>query len=131
MLPVPFLGHNKILKGPGCFDLPVQIQSLEAGQCSLTSHWKMSQSEIDVVKRTGIVSVTLQSRQHPPISVRLPNYEQSDKETRQDIHRMVAQWFMSNIPPDKMPTEQVYELADTISTQVMGTLVNIKAKALS
>lgn len=65
MEPVPFPGCNANLSAPGCYDLPVFVDSNVS-----ISKWKLTRAEIAELERTGEIwlSIWMGGRQ-PPVQL--------------------------------------------------------------
>jgi hypothetical protein len=78
MEPVKHPSNNKILGKPSnwdeavpnveCGDLGVTVQE-QGRTLRLTSYWRPTQGEIDLLMEGGLIALTIYSAQHPPVSL--------------------------------------------------------------
>ena len=67
MEPVKFSGMNAVYKAPGCDDLPA-FKDQKDGVICVTSCWRPSREELDILNSGGCVCLSVIGGQ-PPVSI--------------------------------------------------------------
>lgn len=83
MKPIKTINTNSVLRAPegieNVDDLPITKLEFSDGLHAIESCWKLSESELDEVKRTGRVYFLALGDIHPPILLSTKSHVESDE----------------------------------------------------